>query len=123
MLFDSLSEYYYSTAEYRQFSTQVESPSANKLGQNFELRVTAAVAVGGASLNGGTGSIGGSVLGVVFLAIVYNAFAMSGLSTYWQDVVSGVMVLAAVLLAQVAARESRARRAAGRGNQPTTEPA
>ena len=92
-------------------------------GQNSELRVITAVAVGGASLNGGTGSIGGSVLGVLFLAIVYNAFAMSGVSTYWQDVVSGVMVLAAVLLAQVAARESRARRAAGRGNQPTTEPA
>jgi ribose transport system permease protein len=78
-------------------------------GQNSELRVITAVAVGGASLNGGTGSIGGSVLGVLFLAIVYNAFAMSGVSTYWQDVVSGVMVLAAVLLAQVAARESRVR--------------
>lgn len=79
-------------------------------GQNSELRVITAVAVGGASLNGGTGSIGGTVLGVLFLAIVYNAFAMSGVSTYWQDVVSGVMVLAAVLLAQVAASERRARR-------------
>jgi ribose transport system permease protein len=78
-------------------------------GQNSELRVITAVAVGGASLNGGTGSIGGSVLGVLFLAIVYNAFAMSGVSTYWQDIVSGVMVLAAVLLARLAAREGRAR--------------
>ncbi len=76
-------------------------------GQNSELRVITAVAIGGASLNGGTGSIGGSVLGVLFLAIVYNAFAMSGVSTYWQDVVSGVMVLAAVLLARVASRERR----------------
>jgi ribose/xylose/arabinose/galactoside ABC-type transport system permease subunit len=80
-------------------------------GQNSELRVITAVAIGGASLNGGTGSIGGSVLGVLFLAIVYNGFVMSGVSTYWQDVVSGAMVLAAVLLAQVAARESRPRRA------------
>jgi ribose transport system permease protein len=79
-------------------------------GQSSELRVITAVAIGGASLNGGTGSIGGSVLGVLFLAIVYNAFAMSGVSTYYQDVVSGVMVLSAVLLAQVAARESRTRR-------------
>jgi ribose transport system permease protein len=76
-------------------------------GQNSELRVITAVAIGGASLNGGTGSVGGSVLGVLFLAIVYNAFAMSGVSTYWQDVVSGVMVLGAVLLAQAAARRSR----------------
>ena len=87
-------------------------------GQNSELRVITAVAIGGASLNGGTGSVGGSVLGVLFLAIVYNAFAMSGVSTYWQDVVSGVMVLGAVLLAQAAARESRTRRAAGPGERP-----
>lgn len=76
-------------------------------GQNSELRVITAVAIGGASLNGGTGSIGGTVLGVLFLAVVYNAFTMSGVSTYWQDVVSGVMVLAAVLLAQLASREGR----------------
>ncbi len=90
-------------------------------GQNSELRVITAVAVGGASLNGGTGSIGGTVLGVLFLAIVYNAFAMSGVSTYWQDVVSGAMVLAAVLLAQVAARDSRAR--AGAGKTAVSRPA
>ncbi len=87
-------------------------------GQNSELRVITAVAIGGASLNGGTGSVGGSVLGVLFLAIVYNAFAMSGVSTYWQDVVSGVMVLGAVLLARAAAREGRTRRAAGPGEHP-----
>lgn len=87
-------------------------------GQNSELRVITAVAVGGASLNGGTGSIGGTVLGVLFLAIVYNAFAMSGVSTYWQDVVSGVMVLTAVLLAQVAAREGRVRTGARRMGAP-----
>jgi ribose/xylose/arabinose/galactoside ABC-type transport system permease subunit len=78
-------------------------------GQNSELRVIAAVAIGGASLNGGTGSIGGSVLGVLFLAVVYHGFAMTGVSTYWQDVVSGVMVLAAVLLAQLAGKERRAK--------------
>ncbi|MGE5357996.1 MAG: ABC transporter permease [Bacteroidales bacterium] len=73
-------------------------------GQNSELRVITAVAIGGASLNGGTGSIGGSILGVLFLALVYHAFAMTGVSTYWQDVVSGVMVLGAVLLAQLAGK-------------------
>jgi ribose/xylose/arabinose/galactoside ABC-type transport system permease subunit len=55
---------------------------------------------------------------VLFLAIVYNAFGMSGVSTYWQDVVSGVMVLGAVLLAQAAAREGRTRRAVGPGERP-----
>lgn len=66
-------------------------------GQNSELRVITAVAIGGASLNGGTGSIGGTLLGMLFLALLYNAFAMTGVSTYWQDVVTGTMVLLSVV--------------------------
>jgi ribose transport system permease protein len=66
----------------------------------MELRVITAVVIGGASLSGGIGSIRGTLLGVLFLAIVYNAFAMTGISTYWQDVVIGVMLLAAVFLSE-----------------------
>jgi len=66
-------------------------------GQNSELRVITAVVIGGASLNGGTGTIGGTLLGMLFLALLYNAFAMTGISTYWQDVVTGGMVLVSVL--------------------------
>jgi ribose transport system permease protein len=89
------------------------SSASTGFGQNSELRVITAVAIGGTSLNGGEGSVAGSVLGVLFLAVVYNAFALTGVSTYWQDVVSGGMVLAAVLLAQLAAGGRRAHRPAG----------
>lgn len=75
-------------------------------GQNIELRVLAAVVIGGASLHGGTGSIGGTFLGVLFLAVLYNAFAMTGVSTYWQDVVTGTMVLGSVLGTELVSRRA-----------------
>lgn len=73
--------------------------SANTgFGLNSELRVITSVIIGGASLSGGKGSIGGTIWGVMFLAIIANAFVQSGAPTYWQDVVYGGMLLAAVLL-------------------------
>ncbi|NDJ62871.1 MAG: ABC transporter permease [Chloroflexi bacterium] len=78
--------------------------ASNSYGQNLELRVITAVVIGGASLNGGAGSILGSMLGVLFIAMIYNAFAMSGISTYWQDVVIGVMLLASIFLGEILKR-------------------
>jgi ribose transport system permease protein len=78
-------------------------------GQNAELRVIAATAIGGTSFSGGAGTIGGTVLGVVFLAMIYNAFNMTGINTYWQDVAIGVMLLAAVFLGEVLKRRRIAR--------------
>jgi len=69
-------------------------------GQNAELRVIAATAIGGASLTGGTGTIFGTTLGVIFLAMVYNAFNMTGVNTYWQDVAIGAMLMIAVFLGE-----------------------
>lgn len=76
----------------------------NSYGQNLELRVITAVVIGGASLNGGVGTVLGSMLGVLFIAIIYNAFAMSGISTYWQDVVVGVLLLASIFLGELLKR-------------------
>lgn len=78
-------------------------------GQNAELRVIAATAIGGTSFSGGSGTIMGTVLGVIFLAMVYNAFNMSGINTYWQDVVLGVMLLSAVFLGEYLNRRRIAR--------------
>ncbi len=69
-------------------------------GQNAELRVIAAAAIGGTSFSGGTGSILGTSLGVLFLAMIYNAFNMTGVNTYWQDVAIGAMLLIAVFLGE-----------------------
>jgi ribose transport system permease protein len=78
-------------------------------GQNAELRVIAAVAIGGASFTGGTGTIFGTVLGVLFLAMVYNAFNMTGVNTYWQDVAIGAMLFIAVFLGEYLKRRRVAR--------------
>ncbi len=77
-------------------------------GQNVELRVITAVVIGGARLSGGRGAIGDTVTGVAFLAALAHAFAASGVSTYWQDVVSGAMVLVAVLAGRAIGRPSGA---------------
>lgn len=70
-------------------------------GQNVELKVITAVAIGGTSMtHGGEGSIFGTLLGTLFMALIYNAFVQSGISTYYQDVFTGVMLIAAVLLSE-----------------------
>lgn len=76
----------------------------NSYGQNLELRVITAVVIGGADLNGGAGSVLGSMLGVLFIAMIYNAFAMSGISTYWQDVVIGAMLLTSIFFGELLKR-------------------
>lgn len=73
-------------------------------GQNAELRTITIAAIGGASFTGGSGSILGTFLGWLFLAMVYNAFNMSGIDTYWQDVVIGVLLLLAVFFSEFVQR-------------------
>jgi ribose/xylose/arabinose/galactoside ABC-type transport system permease subunit len=70
-------------------------------GIGSELRVITAVVIGGTSIvRGGSGTMFGTVLGVLFMAIIYNALVMSGISTYWQDVVNGIMLLAAIFFVE-----------------------
>lgn len=73
-------------------------------GQNAELRTITIAAIGGASFTGGSGTIAGTFLGWLFLAMVYNAFNMSGINTYWQDVVIGVLLLLAVFSSEFVQR-------------------
>jgi ribose/xylose/arabinose/galactoside ABC-type transport system permease subunit len=68
------------------------------VGKGFELTVITAVVLGGTALNGGSGSIMGSVLGAFLLATVKNGLVLSGASPYWYDV-----ILAAVLILAVSA--------------------
>lgn len=72
--------------------------ASSSFGLDAELRVITAVIIGGASLNGGIGSIGGTVLGVVFLAMINNALIQAGVPTYWEKVIYGSMLVGAVLL-------------------------
>jgi ribose transport system permease protein len=69
------------------------------IGQGFELTVITGVVLGGTSLFGGRGSIGGTVLGALILTTVQTGLVFSGASPYVFDIVRGGVLLAAVLAA------------------------
>lgn len=65
-------------------------------GTGAELRVISAAVIGGASLNGGEGTVLGAVLGVILLNLINNALVLLNVSIYWQDLISGIILLIAV---------------------------
>jgi ribose transport system permease protein len=67
-----------------------------RFGDLAELRAIAAAVLGGASFRGGTGSILGSALGVLLLAVILNGFVLLKASVYWQGVVSGLILVVAI---------------------------
>ncbi|WP_247232062.1 ABC transporter permease [Telluribacter sp. SYSU D00476] len=75
-------------------------------GRGLELRVITAVILGGASLSGGYGKIWGAFLGALFMAIVNNALIIGRVSGYWQEVILGVILIAAVGIDQWLIRRS-----------------
>ncbi|MDQ2818155.1 MAG: ABC transporter permease [Candidatus Eremiobacteraeota bacterium] len=67
-------------------------------GQGYELQSIAAVVVGGTSLMGGRGSIGGTFVGALLIGMLYNLMNLLNIQSYAQEVVLGAVILAAVLL-------------------------
>jgi ribose transport system permease protein len=65
-------------------------------GAALELQVLAAAVIGGASLRGGEGTVLGSFFGVIFVALINNAMTMLEVSIYWQMIVTGCVLVAAV---------------------------
>ncbi len=70
-------------------------------GLGLELSVVSAVVLGGASLYGGRGTIIGTILGVFILGTLNNGMTLIGLSSFWQEVARGVILIAAVAFDQV----------------------
>ena len=70
-------------------------------GLGLELSVVSAVVLGGASLQGGRGTILGTILGVLILGTVNNGMTLIGLSSFWQEVARGVILILAVAFDQV----------------------
>lgn len=67
------------------------------LGSGYELDAIAAVALGGTSMNGGRGKIYGTLIGVLIIAVLNNGLNILGVSSYYQDVIKGLVILVAVL--------------------------
>lgn len=65
-------------------------------GVSYELRVIAAVVIGGTSLFGGLGGVGGTIIGSVLLGVLLNGLVMIDVSAYYQQVIIGVIIVLAV---------------------------
>ena len=76
----------------RAFSAQ---PAA---GTGMEMDAIAAVVIGGTSLSGGSGRIGGTVVGCLIVGVINNMLNLAGVDSNWQLVAKGLLILAAVLL-------------------------
>lgn len=72
--------------------------SAPTVGDPFTLLVVASVALGGTALSGGKGSVLGTVLGVLIVSIIRNGMNFVGVDVFWQNIVFGIVVIAAVAI-------------------------
>lgn len=68
------------------------------VGNGIELRVITAAIIGGASLNGGEGSVLGAFLGALFMGVLANALNLLGVDVYWQNLVTGLILIIAVVI-------------------------
>ena len=76
-----------------------------KSGVGYELQIIAAVVVGGTSLAGGSGKIMGTLVGALILGVIANGMNLTGVTTYPQMVVFGLLILVAVLIDQLKNRK------------------
>jgi len=65
-------------------------------GTGYELRVIASVVIGGASLTGGSGNVGGTILGALLIGVLSNGLVIMHVTSYFQQVVIGLIIVAAV---------------------------
>jgi rhamnose transport system permease protein len=86
-------------------------------GIGLEMKVIAAVVVGGAAIRGGRGTVTGTLLGVVLLAAIGPALVFLGINPYWERAVQGAIILAAVGIDAVRSRQAAAVTVVGRGLQ------
>jgi inositol transport system permease protein len=75
-------------------------------GTGYELRVIASVVIGGASLSGGTGGVGGTVMGALLIGVLSNGLVMMGVNSYYQEIVIGAIIVLAVALDSFAKRRA-----------------
>lgn len=69
-----------------------------QLGQAYELDAIAAVILGGTSFVGGVGSIWGTLIGALIIAVLSNGLILVGVSDIWQYIIKGLVIIAAVAL-------------------------
>ncbi len=86
------------------------------VGQGFELDAIAAAVVGGTSMLGGVGKIQRTILGVFVIGVLNNGLNLMGINPFWQPVIKGVVILAAVYMDMM--KEKRAKKSVARETKP-----
>jgi rhamnose transport system permease protein len=93
------------------FAAVLNSVRFNQIPSNtgigLEMKVIAAVIVGGASITGGVGTIPGTVLGVILLGMIGPALTFLGVSAYWEKAIQGGIILTAIILDSVRVRSEK----------------
>ncbi|MFT4266904.1 MAG: ribose ABC transporter permease [Xenophilus sp.] len=79
-------------------SARLYAANGTTLGVSYELDAIAAVVLGGTSLVGGTGSILGTLIGALIIAVLTNGLILMGVSDIWQYIVKGLVIIGAVAL-------------------------
>ena len=85
-------------------TARLDSATPNA-GLSYELDSIAAVVIGGTSLNGGRGSILGTVLGCLIIGVLNNGLVLLEVSPFWQQVIKGLVILVAVALDKMGEKE------------------
>lgn len=94
------------------------SPTA---GNSYELTAIAAVVIGGAALTGGRGNIRGTLLGAFVIGFLSDGLVIVGVSSYWQTVFTGAVIVLAVLLNAVQYKGRRKKAAAAGSGTPGSD--
>ena len=77
------------------------------LGQGYELDAIAAVVIGGVSLAGGIGGLGGTLLGVIIISMINNGLNLLNVSSFFQPIIKGVVIALSLLIYNVTQRRAR----------------
>lgn len=72
-----------------------------QVGEAILFDAAAAVLLGGTSFAGGVGGVGGTAVGVLFLATLQNGLSVSGVQSFWQQIITGAILLVAILLDRI----------------------
>ena len=66
------------------------------VGQDIPLNAAAGVLLGGTSFTGGVGGVTGTAVGVLFIGVLQNGLSIAGISSFWQEVVVGAILVLAI---------------------------
>lgn len=87
--------------------TSKTSSAQSNLGVGYETDAVAACVIGGTSFAGGVATVPGVLIGILIIGCIYNGMNLVGVSSYYQTIVKGIMIIAAVLFDMVMNKRSR----------------